>query len=134
MALTTPRFSTKKLDTSRGLLLARRAAVTRVLAALRREAAEALSGRDLSDMFDEEPCVDIDAEQPLMLAEQAVRCLSQIEAALERLADGTYGYCIGCGLSIPLDRLEALPATARCVECSRLSSRRTGKSPTASTR
>ena len=130
MAVTTPHLSTDALATIGGLLLSRRDSVTRVLDALRQEVSEALSGRDLSDFFDEEPCLDIDVEHPLMLADQAARCLSQLEGAMGRLADGTYGFCVDCGLVIPVDRLYALSATERCVECSRLLSRRNDKSPT----
>ena len=132
MAATTARFSTKKLEMFRSLLVARQTAIVRVVGALREEATEALAGRDLSDMFDDEPCLDIDADQQLMLAEQAAGCLSEIEEAMGRLAVGTYGHCVGCGCSIPLERLHALPATARCVECSRLFSRRTERSWTVS--
>jgi RNA polymerase-binding transcription factor DksA len=38
--------------------------------------------------------------------------------ALERLADGQYGICAGCGRAIPPDRLLAIPETSRCVGCS----------------
>ena len=126
----TPHISTNSLDTIRSLLLSRRDSVARVLDALRQEPSEAFSGRDLSDLFDEEPCPDIDVGQSMMLAQQAAQCLSQIEEAIGRLANGTYGYCVDCGQGIPIDRLQALPATERCIECSRLSSQRHGKSPT----
>jgi RNA polymerase-binding transcription factor DksA len=38
-------------------------------------------------------------------------------AALERLKDGTFGQCEACGVSIPRERLEALPYTRYCVSC-----------------
>jgi RNA polymerase-binding transcription factor DksA len=41
----------------------------------------------------------------------------EINAALDRIADGTYGRCIRCEEAIEIDRLAALPATARCVRC-----------------
>jgi DnaK suppressor protein len=51
--------------------------------------------------------------------------ITQIEAALDRLRDGTYGTCQGCGETIPAERLVAVPWTAFCVGCaSRPSSRR----------
>ena len=37
--------------------------------------------------------------------------------ALQRLADGTYGQCLGCGEEIPAARLEAVPYTENCIEC-----------------
>jgi DnaK suppressor protein len=44
--------------------------------------------------------------------------LTHIERALEKIAEGTYGVCDDCGGRISEERLEARPATARCVECS----------------
>ncbi len=41
----------------------------------------------------------------------------EIDAALRRLAEGTYGTCEGCGESIAEARLQALPATRFCVAC-----------------
>ncbi|WP_026535399.1 TraR/DksA family transcriptional regulator [Arthrobacter sp. H14] len=45
--------------------------------------------------------------------------LAEIEAALNRLDDGSYGYCAACGNPIPPGRLEALPWTLYCVEHAR---------------
>ena len=43
--------------------------------------------------------------------------LMRIEAALQRLDSGDYGFCEECGESIPAKRLEIDPATERCVDC-----------------
>ena len=43
--------------------------------------------------------------------------LADIDAALQRLADGSYGACVDCEASIPLARLKVQPAAARCIEC-----------------
>ena len=43
--------------------------------------------------------------------------LRQIAAAKERMARGAYGTCVDCGCEIPLERLQAEPAAARCVPC-----------------
>ena len=45
------------------------------------------------------------------------RSLLDIEHALQRVEEGTYGTCEVCGAAIPLERLEALPASSRCVGC-----------------
>lgn len=42
--------------------------------------------------------------------------LEDIDAALDRIADGSYGTCETCGKAIPKERLEALPAARFCVE------------------
>ena len=41
----------------------------------------------------------------------------QIEAALQRVEDGSYGECDTCGVKIPKSRLEAIPYAAQCVRC-----------------
>ncbi len=43
--------------------------------------------------------------------------LRDIDAALERLAAGTYGTCTRCGRAIPAERLLALPTARTCVAC-----------------
>ncbi|HBC07226.1 MAG TPA: dimethylmenaquinone methyltransferase [Rhodospirillaceae bacterium] len=43
--------------------------------------------------------------------------IAQIETALERIADGTYGDCVTCGEAIPPARLEAVPQAAQCIKC-----------------
>jgi RNA polymerase-binding transcription factor DksA len=42
----------------------------------------------------------------------------EIEAALARIAEGTYGACEVCGGAIGRDRLRALPEVRRCLACS----------------
>jgi RNA polymerase-binding transcription factor DksA len=41
----------------------------------------------------------------------------QVERALERVREGAYGICEGCGHRIPAARLKFQPAATRCVEC-----------------
>src|SRR5262245_54014408 len=53
------------------------------------------------------------------LAEFDARELTQIERALTRLKQGTYGVCEGCQKKIPVGRLNALPYATHCVECQR---------------
>lgn len=45
------------------------------------------------------------------------RELARIDAALERLAAGEYGWCVACGEPIPEARLDLDPAVALCVGC-----------------
>src|SRR5262249_39610074 len=45
--------------------------------------------------------------------------LLQIERALKRLRQGTYGLCEGCGCKIPVMRLNALPYSTLCIKCQR---------------
>lgn len=43
--------------------------------------------------------------------------LKKIEAALLRLAEGDYGYCVSCGEEIAVRRLELDPTTPVCIDC-----------------
>lgn len=43
--------------------------------------------------------------------------LAQIEAAIERIENGSYGECDQCGAKIPTSRLQAIPYAAQCVGC-----------------
>jgi DnaK suppressor protein len=58
-------------------------------------------------------------EMTSQLAELDARELSQIERALARLKQGTYGLCESCQGKIPVGRLNALPYTTLCIECQR---------------
>jgi DnaK suppressor protein len=54
-------------------------------------------------------------EQSLLVNEQAL--LAEVERALKRIDQGTYGKCTNCGQPIPEKRLEALPWASRDVKC-----------------
>ena len=51
------------------------------------------------------------------LDRMAEETLEEIDAALKRLDDGTYGICVDCSGPIASERLEALPTAARCLQC-----------------
>jgi len=53
------------------------------------------------------------------LAEVESRELARIENALERMRRGQYGICEGCGVNIPVARLNALPYATSCIKCQR---------------
>ena len=57
-----------------------------------------------------------DRERDLSILEQVEAELSDVEHALRRLDEGTYGTCEACGKPIGDDRLEALPAARFCLE------------------
>jgi DnaK suppressor protein len=80
--------------------------------------------------FDEEGgeggTANVDREIDLHLSAQARATVVEIDRALAKIADGTYGVCEQCGDPIPDARLQALPYAALCVSCKSggLSSRR----------
>ena len=51
------------------------------------------------------------------LIEQTRARLAEVDAALEKMDEGTYGVCVDCGAEIAEARLEARPLSVRCVEC-----------------
>ena len=55
-----------------------------------------------------------DREELFAAAETAFERLQQIDEALFRIAEGTYGLCLEGGEPIPLDRLRAVPWTRYC--------------------
>jgi RNA polymerase-binding protein DksA len=60
-----------------------------------------------------------DRELDATLEGNEERLLQAIDAALQRIENGTYGICQNCGQPIGAERLEALPWTTRCIDCKR---------------
>lgn len=102
-------------------LAAERAVVVRRLAALRGDfdgMVEASRDSNADDEHDPEGhTIAFERSQLDTLVRQAEARLAEIEGALARVADGTYGVCTVCGRPIPPDRLDARPAAATCVAC-----------------
>ncbi len=63
--------------------------------------------------------VTFDRELDDTLEENSAHVLSDIDAALKRIEDGTYGTCQSCGRQIPEERLEARPWATLCIDCQR---------------
>jgi DnaK suppressor protein len=60
---------------------------------------------------------NFEQEFTLSLIETDGDILAKIEAALDRVEDGSYGVCEECGTKIPKQRLLALPYATMCVKC-----------------
>ncbi|MEV6981115.1 TraR/DksA C4-type zinc finger protein [Sphaerisporangium sp. NPDC051017] len=76
----------------------------------------ALAGSD--DEHDPEgSATAFEREHVQALLHQARKHLTDLETALERLDDGTYGVCEGCGGPIAVERLRARPAARTCIAC-----------------
>lgn len=65
-----------------------------------------------------------DRELDYTLEENAEHVLADIDAALKRIEDGTYGTCTNCGKQIAAERLEARPYATLCIDCQRERERR----------
>jgi DnaK suppressor protein len=105
----------------RDLLLAERARVRAQVESLTRDfdrIVEASLGVGNDDEHDPEgPTVAFERAQVVSLLSDAQRELSDIDHALDRLRDGTYGVCAHCGKPIAPERLAARPSAATCIDC-----------------
>lgn len=63
-------------------------------------------------------------EQEISLANSILERINQVDRAMERLDEGTYGWCERCGTAIPVERLAAFPSATLCVTCKQLEERR----------
>jgi DnaK suppressor protein len=60
---------------------------------------------------------EMDRNFLLRLKEREQKLLKKIDQAVERIDNGTFGTCRGCGNDIPLQRLKARPVADLCIEC-----------------
>ena len=63
--------------------------------------------------------ITLDREIEYTLEENEERLIAEIDAALQRIEDGTFGICSNCGKPIGEERLEAVPYTTQCIDCKR---------------
>jgi DnaK suppressor protein len=113
---------TKFLDEIRLLLDSERAVYQEQATALKAEADSLAQEREPGDVqFDEESgeggTVTVDRERDLALSAQASLAVEEIDDALERVKDKSYGACERCQQPIPKARLRALPYARLCVAC-----------------
>jgi DnaK suppressor protein len=112
----------ERADASAALAAARERALAR-LASLEREfggIVDAARDAGADDEHDPEGAtLAFERQHVAALADAAREDLAEIEAALARLADGSYGVCQVCGARISAERLAARPAARTCVGCVR---------------
>jgi DnaK suppressor protein len=102
-------------------LEAERARLIEQLAGLERAHGEIVEASELVATDDEHDpegaTIAFERAQVAALARDGAVVLTEIDAALERLAAGTYGTCVRCGQQIAPARLEARPAAPTCIGC-----------------
>lgn len=100
---------------------AERARLTAEIDEYEREGQETLSDvsgeNNYRDHMADQGSATFARELDMTLEEHARESLAQIDRALARIADGTYGTCTRCGAPIPDGRLEAMPKAELCVAC-----------------
>lgn len=98
----------------------------RIQALVREREAEGITtqaeGEQLSELADydqhqaELGTETFEREKDFSLLEQLEAELDDLDYALRKLDEGTYGTCEACGKEIPAERLEAVPGARLCVE------------------
>jgi RNA polymerase-binding transcription factor DksA len=111
----------KFMVAQRELLLEERETYTRHATDLRAEAEQLAADREPGDVqFDEESgqgdTMNVERERDLALSAQAMAAVEDIDRALAKIDEGTYGICERCGKEIAEARLEAMPATPYCID------------------
>ena len=84
---------------------------------------EGLGFVNQSKITDDDAVADAAAAMDVAMVIRESRELQDIEAALARIADGSYGICTDCGEEIDRARLKAYPAAVRCLACQENSER-----------
>jgi DnaK suppressor protein len=119
------------LDGQKAALIAERSTYLKQADELKAQADSLALEHEPGDVqFDEEGgeggTSNVDRELDLLLSAQARASITEIDVALAKIENGTYGLCEQCGAVIPEARLEALPHASLCVSCKNggLSSRR----------
>lgn len=67
--------------------------------------------------FNDPDTSDLDPGARMRALTTAKLILTDIDQALLRLDDGSYGLCVGCTEPIPIERLETVPYARHCVPC-----------------
>jgi len=114
-------FDVKFLKVQHDLLVSERNSLLGQANRLEDEANSLIEDGEMGDVqFDDESgegdTMVVERERDLALSAQARQTIADIDAALERIANGTYGYSLVSGRPIPRERLEAIPWATVLVE------------------
>jgi DnaK suppressor protein len=91
-----------------------------------REIDEAIADKGRGDLTEivgrvrdpgEDSVADLVVTTNLAMLDRDVNELREVEAALRRIREGTYGQCEDCGDEIGRERLEVYPTAKRCIDC-----------------
>ena len=114
-------FDVKFLKNQHVRLIAERDALLGQASRLEDEANSLIEDGEMGDVqFDDESgegdTMVVERERDLALSAQARQTIADIDAALDRMSTGTYGYSVVSGRPIPRERLEAIPWATVLVE------------------
>jgi RNA polymerase-binding protein DksA len=104
------------LDAQRAEILSQQAHVAASLVEVR----DARDGEQDDEHDPEGPTLTTEWSRLTGLESDAVRQLKELDKALTRIDDRSYGFCTRCGRPIARERLEARPVAELCIDCARL--------------
>jgi len=120
-----PKLTARELKEFEKLLLAKRTFITSDLDRLQNETlskSRQEAAGDISNMPTHMPDIasdNFEQEFSVGLIENVEDEVREIDAALERTEEGTFGICESCGQLIPKARLRAIPYARLCIVCKR---------------
>ena len=104
----------QKLEYFRNLLLEQR---RQAIADLQTDQSTALEGDDGVEDAGEMAELDLNRSTALDLATRQTKLIEEIDEALQRIEDGTYGQCVRCRKPLDEERLKAMPTARYDAEC-----------------
>jgi DnaK suppressor protein len=111
-------LSPERIERLRGYLLTEQESLHKQMASLEAAAQEPSVG--LGNHMAEDATAAFDQATVVSLHRGHELALQQVEAALARMANGTYGKCQRCGEEIDFARLKAVPEAGMCLSCQRI--------------
>lgn len=72
---------------------------------------------DYGDGFADAAAATAERSEVLGIVENLTKLLADVDQALAKVADGTYGHCKSCGKEIGAARMEFRPTSRYCVDC-----------------
>jgi len=120
-AVQTTTLTAEQRESLREVLVTDREATESLIARLIADLESFTSARTDSATDDEHdpegPTLAFERSQATAILEQTREHLAQIDRAVDRLGEGSFGACASCGEPIPFARLEVRPYSTQCVAC-----------------
>ncbi|MCM8811511.1 MAG: TraR/DksA family transcriptional regulator [Candidatus Omnitrophica bacterium] len=113
------RLDRKTLEEMKGRLERRLAELTKSLGKH-----DKLTSEPLPSDWEEASSIKPEMDVVESLERGEAKEIRMIRDALERMKEGTYGICAGCGNGIPVERLMARPDSELCVSCKEIRERK----------
>jgi RNA polymerase-binding protein DksA len=105
-------------DTAKTRLTSQRGEIVAQLAELGATESGDLGGEvDFGEGFADAATATAERTELLGIIDALVKRLAEVDAALVRITDGTYGRCANCGKEIGAARLEHRPESVHCIDC-----------------